>query len=113
MVNLIAQVNTIRVYNVNPNATHDQCASIFNQAGIYMIIDVNSPDQSINRDAPWTSYYAGYLERIFGVVEAFKNYPNTMAFFAANEVMNDVATGAANPPYIRVRRDTQILKVMD
>jgi hypothetical protein len=67
-----------------------------------MIIDVNSPQQSIDRSAPWTSYTVDYVTRIFGVVEAFKGYPNTMAFFAANEVMNDVPTGGADPPYIRV-----------
>jgi hypothetical protein len=95
-------VNTIRVYNVDPAADHDLCASIFNTAGIYMIIDVNSPQQSIDRSAPWTSYTEDYVTRIFGVVEAFKGYPNTMAFFAANEVMNDVPTGGSDPPYIRV-----------
>jgi hypothetical protein len=68
-----------------------------------MIIDVNSPEASINRVEPWTSYTNDYLTRIFGVVEAFKNYPNTMAFFSANEVMNDIDTGKVNPPYIRVR----------
>ncbi|KAE9973567.1 Sulfite reductase [NADPH] subunit beta [Venturia inaequalis] len=99
-------VNTIRVYNVDPNANHDLCASIFNTAGIYMIIDVNSPQQSINRADPSSSYTVDYLTRIFAVVEAFKGYPNTMAFFSANEVMNDIDTGKSNPPYIRaVQRD--------
>lgn len=98
-------VNTIRVYNVDPTLNHDDCASIFNAAGIYMIIDVNSPfgGESIDRSKPWTSYHKGYLGRIFGVVENFKNYPNTLAFFAANEVMNDVGTAEGqNPRYIRV-----------
>lgn len=98
----IPQVNTIRVYNVNPAANHDECASIFNTAGIYMLLDVNSPEASINRAAPWTSYTEAYLTRIFGVVEGFKDYPNTMAFFSANEVMNDLDTAEFNPPYIRV-----------
>ena len=40
--------------------------------------------------------------RTFAVVEAFKGYPNTMAFFAGNEIINDVPTSKANPPYIRV-----------
>ncbi|KAF1985057.1 glycoside hydrolase family 72 protein [Aulographum hederae CBS 113979] len=101
-------VNTIRVYNVDPTLNHDDCASIFNYAGIYMIIDVNSPlgGESINRAEPWTSYHEGYLTRIFGVVENFKNYPNTLGFFSANEVMNDVESSEFNPPYIRaVQRD--------
>jgi hypothetical protein len=96
--------NTIRVYNVDPTLNHDDCASIFNSAGIYMIIDVNGPQsgESINRAEPWTSYHKDYLKRIFGVVENFKNYPNTLAFFSANEVMNDMDTGKVNPQYIRV-----------
>lgn len=98
--------NTIRVYNVDPTLNHDDCASIFNAAGIYMIIDVNSPQQSIDRSAPWTSYHEGYLNRVFGVVENFKAYPNTLAFFSANEVMNDMKTGKSNPLYIRVRLGT-------
>jgi hypothetical protein len=69
-----------------------------------MIIDVNSPfgGESINRAEPWTSYHKGYLARIFGVVENFKGYPNTLAFFSANEVMNDVGSAKENPKYIRV-----------
>ena len=100
--NTTLQVNTIRVYNVNPEANHDECASIFNTAGIYMLLDVNSPEASINRAEPWTSYTNALLTRIFGVVEGFKDYPNTMAFFSANEVMNDLDTAEFNPPYIRV-----------
>lgn len=47
-------VNAIRVYNVDPSLNHDECASIFNIAGIYMMLDVNSPlpNESLNRDAP-------------------------------------------------------------
>lgn len=68
-----------------------------------MILDVNSPldGDSINRDDPSSSYNLNYLERIFSVVEAFKDYPNTAAFLSLNEVINDVSTGSNNPPYIR------------
>jgi 1,3-beta-glucanosyltransferase GAS3 len=98
----VKKVNTIRVYNVNPTTNHDDCMSIFNAAGIYLIIDVNTPQDSINRDSPATTYTAGYLEFIFSQVENFKGYPNVLAFFAGNEIINDVTTAAANPPYIRV-----------
>lgn len=101
-------VNAIRVYNVDPSLNHDTCASIFNAVGIYMLIDVNSPlpGESIDRSAPWNSYDATYINRTFAVVEAFKDYPNTLLFFAGNEVINDVATGGTVPPYIRaVTRD--------
>jgi hypothetical protein len=97
-------VNAIRVYNVDPDLNHDMCASIFNVVGIYMLIDVNSPlaGQSIDRGNPGSSYDSSYLNRTFAVVEAFKSYPNTLLFFAGNEVINDVPTGGTVPPYMRV-----------
>ncbi|PQE30932.1 glycoside hydrolase family 72 protein [Rutstroemia sp. NJR-2017a WRK4] len=101
-------VNAIRVYNVDGNLNHDECASIFNEVGIYMLIDVNSPlsGESIDRSNPSGSYTASYLNRTFAVVEAFKNYPNTLLFFAGNEVINDDPTGTTVPPYMRaVTRD--------
>jgi hypothetical protein len=78
--------------------------SIFNAAGIYLILDVNSPlvGESLPRDAPWEGYFDGYLERIFRVVEAFMDYPNTLAFFGGNEVINEDAHKEV-PAYLRVR----------
>lgn len=98
-----SQVNTIRVYNLAPSANHDDCASIFNAAGIYMILDVNSPleNGSLNRVAPWESYNPIYMAQVFGVIEAFKNYPNTAGFFSGNEVINEDSVEQV-PNYIRV-----------
>ncbi|KAJ8120966.1 hypothetical protein ONZ43_g2465 [Nemania bipapillata] len=101
-------INTIRVYNLDPDLNHDECASIFNAAGMYMLIDVNSPlvGESLNSLEPWTSYYEAYVNRTFAIVENFKNYPNLLAFFSGNEVIDAVKTGATAPPYIRaVTRD--------
>lgn len=101
-------VNTIRVYNLDPDINHDECASIFNAAGMYMIIDVNSPlvGESLTSWHPWESYYTAYVNRTFAIVEAFKSYPNTLAFFSGNEVINNNQTGADVPPYVRaITRD--------
>lgn len=95
------------MYNLDPSINHDQCASLFNAVGIYMILDVNAPTpgESLNRGDPASSYDSDYLTRIFGVVEAFKNYPNTLGFFSGNEVINEQSTEAV-PSYIRaVTRD--------
>ncbi|KND94085.1 1,3-beta-glucanosyltransferase gel2 [Tolypocladium ophioglossoides CBS 100239] len=101
-------VNTIRVYNLDPDINHDECASIFNAAGIYMIIDVNSPlvGEAITSFEPWTSYYMAYLNHTFAVVEAFGNYPNTLLYFSGNEVINDLPSAKEVPPYLRaITRD--------
>ncbi|KAF3013217.1 hypothetical protein E8E14_005839 [Neopestalotiopsis sp. 37M] len=101
-------INTIRVYNLSPDINHDECASIFNKAGMYMIIDVNSPlvGESLNSELPWESYYAAYLNRTFAIVDNFKNYPNLLGFFSGNEVISSVDQGSTAPPYIRaVTRD--------
>lgn len=103
-------VDTLRVYTVNPDLNHDDCMSIFNAAGIYVILDVNSPlvGESINRYEPWTSYYDKYVERVFKVVENFRGYPNTLGFFIGNEIINDEKSAQNSPTYIRaITRDVK------
>jgi hypothetical protein len=100
-------INTIRIYNLDPDVDHNECVSIFNAAGIYMILDVNSPlpNQSLNRGAPWESYTSTYLNRTFAVVEAFKSFDNTLGFFSGNEVINQQSV-IQIPSYLRaVTRD--------
>jgi hypothetical protein len=106
------QVNTIRVYNLSPSLNHDECASIFNAAGIYMILDVNSPLYGgyLDRTDPESTYNDVYFQQVFGVVEAFKNFPNTLAFFAGNEVINEQSVEHV-PTYVRVCHPFQQLMI--
>lgn len=104
----ILGVNAIRVYNLNPDLNHDECVSIFNAAGMYMLLDVNSPmpGEALTSFEVYKSYYASYLNRTFAVVEAFKDYPNTLAFFSGNEVIDKEETTEFVPSYVRaVTRD--------
>lgn len=101
-------INTIRVYNLDPTLDHNLCASIFNAVGIYMLLDVNSPlpNESLNPGDLAHSYSVEYLRRVFTIVEAFHNFPNTLGFFGGNEVLNKIPDGTSVPPYIRaVTRD--------
>ena len=95
-------INTIRVYNLDSILDHNQCASIFNAAGIYMILDVNSglEGEYIDRSNPSSTYTLDYLSHVFGIIEAFANYPNTLGFWAANEIINQDSSNDA-PAYIR------------
>lgn len=70
---------------------------------MYMMLDVNSPHvgEAIANKNPWESYYMQYLNRTFAIVEAFSNYPNTLLFFSANEVIDTEESTAQVPSYIR------------
>jgi hypothetical protein len=81
--------------------------AIFNYAGIYMVLDVNSPlpNDSINQADPGPSYNEVYLNRTFAILDAFREWPNTLGFFSANELINSNET-VDTAPYIRaVTRD--------
>ncbi|KAM4057581.1 glucanosyltransferase domain-containing protein [Hirsutella rhossiliensis] len=99
-------VNTIRVYAVDNSAKHDDCMKALEDAGIYLVLDVNTPKYSINRSKPGPSYNTNYLQSIFATVEMFAQYPNTLAFFSGNEVINDQKDTDLSAPYVKaVTRD--------
>lgn len=102
-------VNTVRIYSLNPDLNHDECMTILNDAGIYVILDVNSGNygENLDRSDPWGTYNSQYIGRVFRFIDAFKNYPNVLGFFSGNEVINDEKNYASiDPPYIRaVQRD--------
>lgn len=74
-------------------------------AGIYLVLDVNTPLYSLNRATPAASYNAVYLQNVFATIDAFANYTNTLAFFSGNEVINDDTTTSAAPYVKATTRD--------
>ncbi|TQS38719.1 hypothetical protein Golomagni_00768 [Golovinomyces magnicellulatus] len=98
-------INTIRVYTVDNTADHDACMSALAAAGIYLVLDVNTPKYSINRATPAPSYNSVYLQNVFATIDAFAGYTNTLAFFSGNEVINDDKTTSAAPYVKAVTRD--------
>ncbi|PYH41284.1 1,3-beta-glucanosyltransferase gel1 [Aspergillus saccharolyticus JOP 1030-1] len=98
-------LNTIRVYSVDNSADHDECMNALADAGIYLVLDVNTPKYSLNRADPEPSYNDVYLQYIFATVDKFANYKNTLAFFSGNEVINDGPSSSAAPYVKAVTRD--------
>lgn len=94
-------VNTIRVYMIDNSQNHDECMQELNDAGIYLVLDVNNPLYSINRDNPAPSYNAMYLQSVFATIDAFQKYDNTLAFFSGNEVINDNVTSTKSAKYVK------------
>lgn len=100
-------LNTIRVYSVDNTLDHSECMEKLADAGIYLILDLNTPDASLSRHDPGCSYNAVYLNEVFSTVDEFANYTNVLGFFAANELVNNEAT-LDTAPYIKaVVRDTK------
>lgn len=98
-------INTIRVYTVDNTADHDACMTALANAGIYLVLDVNTPKYSLNRADPGPSYNDVYLQSLFATIDSFSNYTNTLAFFSGNEVVNDGPSSAAAPYVKAVTRD--------
>ncbi|KAK8139562.1 hypothetical protein PG984_000685 [Apiospora sp. TS-2023a] len=94
-------VNTIRVYMVDNSKNHDECMKMLADAGIYLVLDVNSPKYSINREKPDPSYNADYLQSVFATIDAFHKYDNTLAFFSGNEVINDKVESTKSAPFVK------------
>ncbi|ORY68796.1 beta-glucanosyltransferase gel1 [Pseudomassariella vexata] len=94
-------INTVRVYMVDNSADHDTCMQELADAGIYLVLDVNNPLYSINRDKPEPSYNAAYLQSVFATIDAFQKYDNTLAFFSGNEVINDKLNSTLSAPYVK------------
>ncbi|EPS45155.1 hypothetical protein H072_824 [Dactylellina haptotyla CBS 200.50] len=88
-------LNAVRVYIVDSAADHDECMKMLDDAGIYLILDVNTPFHSITRDNPSLSYNEVYLQHVFGTMDVFSKYPNLMAYFAGNEVVDNENNTAA------------------
>lgn len=70
-------INTIRIYTIDNSKNHDEAMSMLDEAGIYLALDANTPEYSLNRESLDTlhaSYNDVYLQSVFATVDAFAGY---------------------------------------
>ncbi|KAL7933433.1 glycoside hydrolase family 72 protein [Trichoderma chlorosporum] len=90
--------NTIRVYHVDASGDHDGCMQAFDDAGIYVLADLDTFDTYI---VPANNYWnKTKFDRYAEVMDAFHKYDNLLGFFVGNE---DIATENDSPtaPYLK------------
>lgn len=80
-------MNAVRVYSVDPNKNHDDCMKLFDDNGIYVLLDLSLPaNGSINRAAPtWTT---ALLDEYMRTIDSFNKYDNVLAYSVGNEVIS-------------------------
>ncbi|PYI21255.1 glycolipid anchored surface protein GAS1, partial [Aspergillus violaceofuscus CBS 115571] len=89
--------NAIRVYHVDPEADHDGCMKAFEDAGIYLFVDLDTFDTAISQVEPhWDQTQH---DRFAAVLDEFQQYNNTAGFFVGNEVLT-TKDGSAAAPYV-------------
>jgi hypothetical protein len=108
--------NAIRVYHVDPNGSHAGCMTAFADAGIYLLVDLDTFNTAIDpvcfalplrstRDmltpsqtvASWNqTQFNAYAK----VMDAFAPFDNTLGFFIGNEVIA-LANQSLAAPYVK------------
>ncbi|KAL7897779.1 glycoside hydrolase family 72 protein [Trichoderma sp. SZMC 28014] len=90
--------NTIRVYHVNATSDHDGCMQAFDDAGIYVLADLDTFDTYI---LPDNNYWdKDKFQAYAAVMDTFQKYDNILGFFIGNE---NIATKDDSPtaPYLK------------
>lgn len=98
-------LNVLRVYSIDNTEDHSECMQMLNDAGIYVLLDVNLPKTSLSRGDTECSYNLDYMTEIFATVDEFSSYNNTLGFFSANELVNEEEYMYLSPYIKAVTRD--------
>ena len=112
--------NAIRVYHVDPTGDHKGCMAAFEDAGIYLFVDLDTFTTQISQVGIWTrsigsgiftycspnrqdnpSWNDTSLSAFSKVLDEFIKYDNTAAVFVGNEVLTfGMSTGSADDLFL-------------
>lgn len=79
------QTNTVRVYAVSSNQSHDECMAAFADAGIYVVADLAAPGLAITNSVDSWEWSVKLFDRYKAIIDDLGRYDNTLGFFAGNE----------------------------
>lgn len=93
-------INSVRVYQVDPTASHDQVMGYLADHNIYVEIGAVTSETSINAKNP--QYTNTFLRRIKSVADAFAKYDNVLYFSISNEAITPgLSPGHSIPSIIK------------
>jgi hypothetical protein len=76
-----AGINTIYVMAIDTNANHDDCFSIFNAVGIYVMVVLRKDGIFETSQEDFSkSYTTESLKDMFEIIDAVKDYENLLGF---------------------------------
>ncbi|KAI1344024.1 glycoside hydrolase family 72 protein [Xylariaceae sp. FL0016] len=78
-------VNTIRVYHVDPDSDHTGCMSAFDDAGIYVLADMDTFTTYILPNDP--SWNQSQFDAYSKVMDEFQQFDNLLGLFVGNEII--------------------------
>ncbi|KAJ5112891.1 hypothetical protein N7456_001425 [Penicillium angulare] len=84
------RTNVIRTYYINATADHTECMKLLSDAGIYVVSDLSSTTEAIDRSDP--AWDVALYDRYTSVIDELSQYNNTIGFFAGNEIANSPST---------------------
>jgi hypothetical protein len=77
-------INAIRVYQVQPELSHDKVMKLLQDNGIYVLVGASNTSVGVYTYQP--KYTTEFKNRIRAVIDAFGKYPNTFGLNIGNEV---------------------------
>lgn len=104
------EINTIRVYNMDPTIDYSAFFHTAAQLGIYIIVPLTAADGDgvLDRNVAAPDCYSSrLLDYGRACLENYGQYPNVLAGVIANEVMNSLLTWQAAPCILAFARDLQ------
>lgn len=99
-------INTIYVMAIDPQENHDDCFSIFNSVGIYVIVTLRKEAifQSTYTELA-NSYSTGFFQESFKIIDAVKDYENLLGFDLGHlPIMGFITNDAPNLTYAGIEK---------
>ncbi|KAF2704688.1 1,3-beta-glucanosyltransferase gel3 precursor [Pleomassaria siparia CBS 279.74] len=90
--------NSIRVYHVDSSVSHKDCMQSFEDAGIYIWLDLDTFSSAIFQDAP--HWNVTQRDAFGAVMDEFHQYDNLAGFFVGNEVLT-TKNGSISAPFVK------------